>query len=153
MRGVGIDLAERSTYGHLDEALVRRVADRWLRPEERAWCAAQPSFREAVLIVLSCKEAVYKAWGGSGLVADLSLEMQGHGAAGWAVKTGPGRAPVTASWQLREASILTIAVAAPAGAARDLLQGLQASQPAGPGAGAVVPSKAAPPRRPDSSDA
>jgi hypothetical protein len=121
MQGVGIDIAERSTYGHLGEASVRRLADRWLRPPERAWCAGQPSFREAVVIVLSCKESMYKAWGESGEVHELPLAMQGHGPAGWAVGTSSGPVRVVASWQVVEDSILTLAVAAPAGAARDLL--------------------------------
>lgn len=129
MQGVGIDLAERSTYGHLSPSSVRRLADRWLRPEERAWCAAQPSFREAVVIVLSCKEAVYKAWGRWGVVPEVSLAMEGHGAGGWAVGSDPAPIQVMACWQVGEASILALAVAAPAGAARDLLERLRQGRP------------------------
>jgi hypothetical protein len=111
--GVGIDLAEQSAFSHLDDASIRRAAARWLRPDERAWCAAQPSFREAMLIVLSCKEAAYKASGASGEVHELSLMMQGRGSRGRAVTEGvdPG---VVALWEVSQGSILALAVAAPA---------------------------------------
>lgn len=129
MQGVGVDLADRDTYGHLDEASVRRAAGRWLRPQERAWCAAQPSFREAFIIVLSCKEAMYKARSGSGEVHDISLSIQGDGTAGCAVWNTPEGVPVMASWQAVDMSILALAVAAPAAAARDLLERIRATLP------------------------
>lgn len=58
--GVGLDLAEQCAFSHLDDASIRRAAGRWLRREERAWCAEQSSFRKGMVIVLSCKEAVSK---------------------------------------------------------------------------------------------
>jgi phosphopantetheinyl transferase (holo-ACP synthase) len=110
--GVGIDLAEQSAFSHLDEASIRQAADRWLRPDEHAWCATQPSFREAMVIVLSCKEAVYKAWSASGEVHELSLTMQGHGAKGRAVAVGI-EPQVVALWEVSNGSILSLAAAAP----------------------------------------
>jgi hypothetical protein len=122
--GVGIDLAERRTFSHLAGPAIRRAAARWLGPPERAWCAAQPSFREAVVTVLSCKEAVYKAWGASGQTHELSLTMHGRGTSGWAVKAGHGPGQVVASWTVAEGSILAVAVAAPAGCRRHLVAGV-----------------------------
>jgi phosphopantetheinyl transferase len=119
--GVGIDLAEQSAFSHLGDASIRRAADRWLRPDERAWCAAQPSLREAMVIVFSCKEAVYKAWGASGEVHELSLTMHGGAARGRAVAVGiePG---VVALWEVSNGSILSLAAAAPAEWAWELLE-------------------------------
>jgi phosphopantetheinyl transferase (holo-ACP synthase) len=116
-----MDLAEQSAFSHLDEASIRQAADRWLRPDEHAWCAAQPSFREAMVIVLSCKEAVYKAWGASGEVHELSLTMQGHGAKGRAVAVGM-EPQVVALWEVSNGSILSLAAAAPAEWAWGLLE-------------------------------
>ncbi len=110
--GVGIDLAERSTFGHLDDRSIRRAAARWLRPGERAWCAAQPSFREGLVVVLSCKEALYKAWGDSGQAHELELSMYGREASGWAVRAGRCPARVVALWRVSRGSILAVAAAA-----------------------------------------
>ncbi len=112
--GVGIDLAEQCAFSHLDDASIRRAATRWLRPDERAWCAAQASFREAMVIVLSCKEAVYKAWDVPGGAHELSLTMHGCAVSGWAVRPGIHPEMVVASWEVSGGSILTFAVAAPA---------------------------------------
>jgi phosphopantetheinyl transferase (holo-ACP synthase) len=116
--GVGIDLAEQSAFSHLDDASIRRAAVRWLGPDERVWCAAQRSFREAMVIVLSCKEAMYKAWNASGEVHELSLTMHRCGARAATDGIGP---EVVASWQVTNGSILTFAVAATAGWAEHLL--------------------------------
>ena len=91
--GVGIDLAERATFRHLDDEAIRRAADRWLRPGERAWCAAQPSLREALVTVLSCKEAVFKAFSPAPDSHGLSLTMHGGG-----VRAGPGSMASSPAW-------------------------------------------------------
>jgi phosphopantetheinyl transferase (holo-ACP synthase) len=119
--GVGIDLAERSTFGHLDDGSIRRAAVRWLRPGERAWCGGQPAFREAVVVLRSCKEALYKAWGGSGQAHDIALTMYGRETSGWAVRADPCSAQVVAAWQVSRESILTVAVAAKAHCPRRLV--------------------------------
>jgi phosphopantetheinyl transferase (holo-ACP synthase) len=119
--GVGIDLAEQRAFAHLGEASIRRAADRWLRPDERAWCAAQPAFREAMVIVLSCKEAVYKAWDSSGEVHELSLAMHGRGVRGRAVTVGT-EPEVVALWDVSDGSILSLAAAGPAERAWELLE-------------------------------
>jgi phosphopantetheinyl transferase (holo-ACP synthase) len=119
--GVGIDLAVQSAFSHLGVASIRRAADRWLRPDERAWCAAQPSFREAMVIVLSCKEAVYKAWGASGETHELSLAMHGRGVRGGAVTVGM-HPEVVALWEVSNGSILSLAAAAPAERGWELLE-------------------------------
>ena len=120
--GVGIDLAEQSAFSHLGDASIRRAADRWLRPAEREWCAAQPSLREAMVVVLSCKEAVYKAWSASGEVHELSLSMHCCvGGRGRAVTVGIDP-QVAALWVVSDGSILSLATAAPAEWAWELLE-------------------------------
>jgi phosphopantetheinyl transferase (holo-ACP synthase) len=120
--GVGIDLVEQSAFSHLDDRSIRRAADRWLRPAERAWCDAQPSLREAMVIVLSCREAVYKAWSASGEVHELSLSMHRCGGdRGRAVAVGIDP-HVAVSWVVSNGSILSLAAAAPAEGAWELLE-------------------------------
>jgi hypothetical protein len=116
--GVGIDLAERNTFGHLDPESIRRAAGRWLRPAERAWCEDQPCFREAVGVVLCCKEALYKAWGESDQVHDLALAMSGRCPKGRAVRVDPCPTQAVAAWRVVRGSILAVAVAAGAPARR-----------------------------------
>jgi hypothetical protein len=127
--GVGIDLAERTTFSHLDEGAIRRAADRWLRPDERAWCAAQPSLREALVTVLSCKEAVYKALLPAPDPHELSLTMHGGGSSGWAALDGVEPDLVAATWGVSGTSILALAVASPCGRARDLVGELASGLP------------------------
>jgi hypothetical protein len=67
-----------------------------------------------MIIVLSCKEAMYKAWGASGEFHQLSLTMQHCGARWRAVKAGSGP-EVVASWEVVNGSILTFAIAGPTG--------------------------------------
>lgn len=69
----------------------------------------------AVVIALSCKEAVYKACGGPGGMHELSLTMYGHGASGWAVPDGSHAGLIVASWEVAQGSILTLAVASEGG--------------------------------------
>jgi hypothetical protein len=121
---VGIDLAERATFSHLDDGAIRRAADRWLRPGELAWCAARPSLREALVTVLSCKEAVFKAFSPAPDSHGLALTMHGGGSSGWAALDGIEPGLVAASWEVSGASILALAVTSPSGRARDLLGGL-----------------------------
>jgi phosphopantetheinyl transferase (holo-ACP synthase) len=127
--GVGIDLAEQSAFRHLGARSIRRAADRWLRPDERTWCATQPSFREAMVIVLSCKEAVYKAWSASGEVHELSLSMHRCvGDRGRAVTVGTDP-QVAALWVVSNGSILSLAAAAPAERAWELLERILRERP------------------------
>lgn len=126
---MGIDLAERTTFSHLDDGAIRRAADRWLRPGELTWCAAQPSLREALVTVLSCKEAVFKAFSPAPDSHGLALTMHGGGKSGWAALDGIEPGLVAASWEISGASILTLAVASPSGRARDLLGGLASGLP------------------------
>jgi phosphopantetheinyl transferase (holo-ACP synthase) len=132
--GVGMDLAELRVFAHLGDASIRRAADRWLRPDERAWCSAQPSFREAMVIVLSCKEAVYKAWGASGEVHELSLTMHGCGAGGRAATVGIDP-EVAALWEVSNGSVLSLAAAAPVEWAWELLERILKGRSAVPGKG------------------
>lgn len=120
--GVGLDLAERTAFARFDDASIRRAASRWLRPHERAWCATQPSFREAMVVALSCKEAVYKARGSSGAFHEVSLTMHQRGESGWAVVDGIQEGKVVAWWEVSHGSVLALAVAAPAGDGWRLLE-------------------------------
>jgi hypothetical protein len=119
--GIGIDVAEPDTYGHLDPAAIERAARRWLGSAERAWCAAQPCFRQAVVTVLSCKESVFKATGGSVPVQEVTVAMEGGGREGWARTTGNGPDTVTLWWDVGPGFILTVGIAGPVGPARRLL--------------------------------
>jgi hypothetical protein len=76
-----------------------------------------------MVVVLSCKEAVYKAWSASGEVHELSLMMHGRGARGRAVTVGIDP-EVVALWEVSSGSILSLAVAAPAEWAWGLLEGI-----------------------------
>jgi hypothetical protein len=126
---VGIDLAELATFSHLDDRAIRHAADRWLRPAERAWCAGRPSFGEALVTVLSCKEAVYKALFGAPDSYELSLTMHGEGSSGGAALEGVEPRLVTVAWEARGASILAIAVASPSGRAPELIARLASGFP------------------------
>jgi hypothetical protein len=108
----------------MDEMAIRRAAERWLRPRERAWCATQPSLREALVTVLTCKEAAFKAFSSAPVAHDLSLTMHGSRRSGWVALDGVEPDLVAASWQVSEASILGLAVASPSGRARRLLREL-----------------------------
>jgi hypothetical protein len=109
--GIGIDLAEPDTFAHLDRTAIVRAAHRWLTPSERAWCARQPSFRRAMVTVLSCKESVYKAWSGAVAVHDVELTLEGEEPLGWASASAPGQEPVTLWWNATSEHILSVAVA------------------------------------------
>ena len=138
--GVGMDLAEQGAFSHLDDASIRRAGGRWLRPDERVWCAAQASFREAMVIVLSCKEAVYKAWVAPGGAHELSLTMHGCAVSGWAVKDGIPPEMVLASWEVSGGAILTFAVAAPAERGWHLLERILSERHSAPGVPRWSPS-------------
>lgn len=137
--GVGMDLAEQCAFSHLDDASIRRAGGRWLRPDERVWCAAQASFREAMVIVLSCKEAVYKARAAPGGAHELSLRMHGCAVSGWAVRDGIHPEMVVASWEVSGRSILTFAVAAPTECGWRLLEAILRERHPAPGAGRWSP--------------
>jgi len=117
--GLGIDLADPSTFEHLAPDAVERAARRWLSPAERAWCGSQPSFRLAMVTVLSCKESVCKATGGATPVAEARLAMEAAWPRGWARATGPE--PVTLWWEVGSGHILTVGVRGPAHHAEPLL--------------------------------
>ena len=116
--GVGIDLADRATFGHLDEGCIRRAAARWLTAAERAWCARQPELRQGLVAVLSCKEAIFKAWSAAGATHRLSLRMRGDARSGWATALGLGPVDATAEWRPEGPDLLTVAVAVRGGSAR-----------------------------------
>jgi hypothetical protein len=119
--GVGIDLAEQDALAHLDPDVIERAARRWLQPAERAWCDAQPCFRQAMVTVLSCKESVFKATGGSTPVQEIEVVMLGRWPRGWAQATQNAPDSVTLWWDAGPGFILTVGIAGPVGPARRLL--------------------------------
>jgi len=119
--GLGVDLAERNAFEHLDRAAIQRAARRWLSPAERAWCVGQPCFRQALVTILSCKESVCKATGGAVPVHEVALVMEGDWPSGWARWLGDGSDPVTLWWEAAPGHILTVGLAGPVERARCLL--------------------------------
>jgi hypothetical protein len=146
--GVGLDLTEQRAFSHLDDASIRRAASRWLGLDEHAWCAEQASFREAMVIVLSCKEAAYKAWNAPGGAHELSLTMHGSGVSGWAVRDDVHPEMVVASWEVSGGLILTLAVAAPAECGWQLLERILSERPSVFGARRWSPRCSPAPRTP-----
>jgi hypothetical protein len=118
---VGIDVAEPNAFERLDTIAIERAARRWLSPQERAWCADQPCFRQAMVTVLSCKESVFKAIGGSVPVQDLTVAMDGRWPRGWARSAGDSPEEVTLWWDATSGHILTVGIAGRVGPARRLL--------------------------------
>jgi phosphopantetheinyl transferase (holo-ACP synthase) len=120
--GVGIDVEQLEQFSHLDESMLRRAAARWLSAGERRWCASQKSYREAILVVLSCKEALYKAWATPGGAHELMLAMRGSTASGRATSDRFAPVQLEAAWEVSRDSIVTLAVAGFAGEAGSLLE-------------------------------
>ena len=106
--GVGIDIADPHTFEHLPPTAIERAARRWLSPEERGWCAQQPSFRLALVTVLSCKESVCKATGGRTSVGEATIIMQGAWPKGRA--RAAGHDAVALWWEVGSGHILTVGV-------------------------------------------
>ena len=109
--GVGIDIEHPARFSHLGEPVLRRAAARWLSPDERAWCALQTSCHEAMLVVLSCKEALYKAWPGIGVAHELRLAIRGSTARGRAAADRCAPVRLEAAWRGSGGTIVTLAVA------------------------------------------
>lgn len=118
--GVGIDLAEPDAFSHLESIAIQRAAARWLTPSERAWCSDQPSFRRALVTVLSCKESAYKAWGGAVPVHEVAVRLEDGEAAGEGDAAAPGQEPVALWWRSASGHILTVGVAGRPEVARGL---------------------------------
>lgn len=110
--GVGIDVEEVGGLNRFDEASALRAGLRWLQPGERSWCTAQRSFREAMVVVLSCKEAVYKSLPTHGAAHEVTLTMRGSTAAGWARSETFGPLRVEAVWQTSHDRIVALAFTA-----------------------------------------
>jgi phosphopantetheinyl transferase (holo-ACP synthase) len=106
-----MDVERRDLFAHLDDGALRRATDRWMTGYERAWCARQRSRPEALAVLLSCKEAVYKAWPDAGAVHHVSLEpLEGSPANGQA---RAGRHPVVigVTWERWRDQVVALAMA------------------------------------------
>jgi phosphopantetheinyl transferase (holo-ACP synthase) len=111
IRGIGIDIEERTALARFDGVALRRAAARWLTEHERRWCDRQTVLAEAIAVVLCCKEAVFKAWSGTGAMHDVRLSLYG------ALASGRGRAnqsgvSVQVRWRRRQGQVVAVAVAA-----------------------------------------
>jgi len=122
--GMGIDVEEVGGLSRFDEASVLKAGSRWLRPGERSWCTAQPSFREAMVVALSCKEAVYKSLPTHGPARQVALTMRGSTAAGWARSETFAPLRIEVSWRTSNDRIVALAVAAEVPEARRPLERL-----------------------------
>jgi len=122
--GVGIDIEHIGRFSHLGESALRRGAARWLSQDEREWCALQANWHEALLVVLSCKEAVYKAWPTAGGAHEARLVMRGSAALGRATTDRFAPVRLDAGWRRTGDSIVTLAIAARGDGAGELLEDL-----------------------------
>jgi phosphopantetheinyl transferase (holo-ACP synthase) len=126
--GVGIDLEQRDRFVHLSEPALRRAAERWLTADERAWCGRHGSLAEPLVIVLSCKEAVFKAWPAGRTVHQVTLDaLEGSAAGGRAVSRQPVQVEVR--WMRWREHVLTLAVASDANSAPATSKSLNGRDP------------------------
>jgi phosphopantetheinyl transferase (holo-ACP synthase) len=108
--GVGIDMEECAALRRLDDASVERAAQRWLTDKERDWCAKQDPFADALLVVLSCKEAVFKASNQGRVAHQVRLAVAGCcvRGEGWAEQSA---VPIRVVWRRWRNQVVTLAVA------------------------------------------
>jgi hypothetical protein len=110
--GVGIDVEDRDALDHLTDAVIHRATARWLDAGEQAWCQAQPSARESLIVALVCKEAAYKAGRGAGGPAGVRLALEGSLERGRAI--GRDRSvTVEVEWRGRGTQVVAVALAFP----------------------------------------
>ena len=74
-----------------------------------------------MVTVLSCKESVFKATGGSTPIEDVTVAMCGAWPRGWARASRNAPHSVTLWWDAGSGLILTVGIAGPVGPARRLL--------------------------------
>lgn len=122
--GVGIDLEELDAVDHLSPSTVRRAAARWLRAHERAWCESQVSFRSSLVVVLCCKEAVFKASRGTCPAHQISLSMGGTLEAGGAMWDQTASVTIHVAWLIARGTVLALAAGQQRGAPAVLLEQL-----------------------------
>ena len=108
--GVGLDMEEYAAFRRLDDASVERAARRWLTDRERDWCATQDSFADALLVVLSCKEAVFKASSQDRAAHQVRLAVAGccAGGEGWVEQS---TVPIRVVWRLWRDQVVALAIA------------------------------------------
>ena len=109
--GVGIDIEEREALARFGPDGARRAAERWLDGAERSWCDSQDAPDEAVVLVLCCREAVFKAWSGGRAVHDVRVRLEGTPARGRGSADQAG-VPVRVEWRMLSGRFVAVAVAA-----------------------------------------
>jgi phosphopantetheinyl transferase (holo-ACP synthase) len=126
--GVGIDMEERAAFARLDGASVEHAARRWLTREERRWCRSQGSLAEALLVVLCCKEAVFKASNQGRAPHQVRLTLAGSCSRGraWAKQSA---VPVTVLWRRWRQQVVALAIATPGSVDIDLRDLPKPSEP------------------------
>lgn len=127
--GVGLDVEEITALGRLGGGAVQRAARRWLTEEERAWWGRQEAPAEALVVVLCCKEAVYKASPRAGGTTAVRLELSGTVDGGRAAAAA-GAGAVEVVWRRSGSRLWALALAhPPAGLAPGLGSRLDAALP------------------------
>ena len=103
-------MEESAAFRRLDEASVERAARRWLTDKERDWCATQDSFPDALLVDLSCKEAVFKASSQGRAAHQVHLAVAGCCARGegWAEQSAVS---IRVVWRLWRNQVVALATA------------------------------------------
>lgn len=114
--GVGIDLEDLDAVDHLSPSTLRRAAARWLRAHERAWCESQVSFRSSLVVVLCCKEAVFKASRGTCPTHQISLSLRGRLEAGRATWDEMASVTIHVGWHIARGTVLALAAGQQRGA-------------------------------------
>jgi hypothetical protein len=108
--GVGIDLEERGAFARFRHGVLQHAARRWLSPLERDWCASQAEFAEAVLVVLCCKEAVFKTGIPASMGDQASLALAGSCSRGAGLAWYPA-AVVRVEWCAWRDRVVALALA------------------------------------------
>lgn len=110
--GIGIDLEETNALARFDARARQEFLSRWLTPEERVWCLEQPDLGVALVIAISCKEAVYKALGRETPRSGTSASLPGERdlVRTTRVGGGPGRGiEISVVWTLLGGRALAVA--------------------------------------------
>lgn len=110
--GVGIDIEQLTVLDRFDGLAIARATARWLSPAERAWCTNQSSAARALLIVVCCREAVFKATRGARPAHELALRLDGDLAGGRGGWYDGRRLGVEVEWWAVEGRLLALAMAA-----------------------------------------
>lgn len=109
--GVGIDIEEIHAFDRFNHLTISRVSARWLSQAELAWCAGQYSLARAIVVVFSCREAVFKSARGLRPAHELCLQMTGDLSGGRGIWYDEGRIEIELGWRVANGRVVALAVA------------------------------------------